>query len=68
MQKGTSYGTTTDANGHYNLRVPAGSQATLQYGYGGYTEQEAQATAVSASTTAVVLQPKQAKRKRWFFF
>jgi hypothetical protein len=66
LQKGTAYGTSTDANGSYSLRVLAGSQATLQYGYGGYTEQEVKAA--NATTTAVVLQPKEAKHKRWLFF
>jgi hypothetical protein len=66
LQKGTAYGTSTDANGNYSLRVAAGSQATLQYGYGGYTEQEVKAA--NPVTTAVVLQPKQAKRKHWLFF
>jgi hypothetical protein len=66
LQKGTAYGTSTDANGNYSLRVPAGSQATLQYGYGGYAEQEM--SAASTSAEPVVLQPKQAKRKHWLFF
>ncbi|RZL06148.1 MAG: hypothetical protein EOO62_19470, partial [Hymenobacter sp.] len=66
LQKGTAYGTSTDANGNYSLRVAAGSQATLQYGYGGYTEQEVKAASVTP--TAVVLQPKQSKRKHWLFF
>ncbi len=66
LQKGTAYGTSTDANGNYSLRVAAGSQATLQYGYGGYTEQEVKAA--NASTKAVVLQPKQSKRRHWLFF
>ena len=66
LQKGTSYGTSTDANGNYSLRVAAGSQATLQYGYGGYNEQEMKAANVSAA--AVVLQPKEGKRKHWLFF
>jgi hypothetical protein len=66
LQKGTAYGTSTDANGNYSLRVAAGSQATLQYGYGVYTEQEVKAA--NPVTTAVVLQPKQAKRKHWLFF
>jgi hypothetical protein len=66
LQKGTAYGTSTDANGNYSLRVAAGSQATLQYGYGGYTEQEMKAA--SATASAVVLQPKQSKRKHWLFF
>lgn len=67
MQKGTAYGTSTDANGNYSLRVPAGHQTTLQYGYGGYNEQEMSAASTTASAP-VVLQPKQAKRKHWLFF
>ena len=66
LQKGTAYGTSTDASGNYSLRVPVGTQATLQYGYGGYTEQEMSAT--HGGTTPVVLQPKPAKRKHWLFF
>jgi len=66
LQKGTAYGTSTDANGNYSLRVPAGNQTTLQYGYGGYTEQEMSAT--STTTAPVVLQPKEGKRKHWLFF
>jgi hypothetical protein len=66
LQKGTAYGTSTDANGNYSLRVPAGSQTTLQYGYGGYNEQEM--SAASNTAAPVVLQPKQAKRKHWLFF
>ena len=66
MQKGTAFGTSTDANGNYSLRVPAGGQATLQYGYGGYTEQEM--NAASNNAAPVVLQPKEGKRKHWLFF
>jgi hypothetical protein len=66
LHKGTANGTSTDANGNYSLRVPAGSQTTLQYGYGGYNEQEM--SAASTTNAPVVLQPKQAKRKHWLFF
>ena len=65
LQKGTSYGTSTDANGNYSLRVPAGT-TTLQYGYGGYAEQEV--NAAGAVAAPVTLQPKEAKRKHWLFF
>jgi hypothetical protein len=67
MQKGTAYGTSTDANGNYSLRVPAGHQTTLQYGYGGYNEQEMSAASTTTSAP-VMLQPKQAKHKHWLFF
>jgi hypothetical protein len=67
MHKGTSNVTSTDADGNYSLRVPANSRATLQYGYGGYTEQEMQASSVAA-VAPVVLQPKATKRHHWLFF
>ena len=67
LHKGTSYGTSTDAEGNYSLRVPASGQATLQYGYGGYTNQELQAGSVGAAT-AVTLQPQAGKRRHWLFF
>lgn len=66
MQKGTAYGTSTDANGDYSLRVPAGTQTMLQYGYGGYVEQEL--STANQAAAPVVLQPKAAQRKHWLFF
>lgn len=67
LHKGTAHGTSTDAQGNYSLRVPASAQATLQYGYGGYTEQEVAATHAGAGTT-VTLQRKATKRRHWLFF
>jgi hypothetical protein len=67
LRKGTAHGTSTDAQGNYTLRVPADGQATLQYGYGGYTEQEVAANQVVASST-VTLQPRAPKRRHWLFF
>jgi hypothetical protein len=67
LHKGTTLGTSTDAQGNYSLRVPASAQATLQYGYGGYTEQEVVAAHAGAGTT-VTLQPKASKRRHWLFF
>ena len=66
LRKGTSHGTSTDAQGNYSLRVPADGQATLQYGYGGYAEQELAAT--QAAAAPVTLQPRAAKRHHWLFF
>jgi len=67
LRKGTAQGTSTDAQGNYSLRVPADGLATLQYGYGGYHEQEVTAGQAQASA-AVTLQPKAGKRKHWLFF
>lgn len=38
--KGSSKGTSTDANGNYTMEVPAGADNTLVYGYGGYEDEE----------------------------
>ncbi|QKG54223.1 carboxypeptidase-like regulatory domain-containing protein [Hymenobacter sp. BRD67] len=67
LRKGTAHGTSTDAQGNYSLRLPADAAATLQYGYGGYTEQEVAATTAGAGAT-VTLQPKAPKRRHWLFF
>lgn len=65
LRKGTSHGTSTDAQGNYTLRVPADGQATLQYGYGGYTEQDIAASQANASVT---LHPRAPKQRHWLFF
>ncbi|KUG08013.1 carboxypeptidase-like regulatory domain-containing protein [Solirubrum puertoriconensis] len=65
LQKGTRFGVSTDANGTYAMRVPAG-QNTLVYGYGGYNDQEVQVQA-SAASANVTLTPR-AKHRRWFLF
>lgn len=67
LRKGTAYGTSTDAQGNYSLRVPADDQATLQYGYGGYADREL-AVAQAAPGTTVTLQPRAPKRRHWLFF
>lgn len=67
LRKGTAQGTSTDAQGNYSLRVPADGLATLQYGYGGYHEQEVTASQAKAGE-AVTLQPKAPKRRHWLFF
>jgi anti-sigma factor RsiW len=67
LQKGTTHGTSTDAAGTYTLYVPAQEQATLQYGYGGYVEQELPAT-TAAVAGPIVMQPKVLKRQPWLLF
>ena len=59
LVKGTQQGTSTDATGQYVLQVAAGS--TLQFGYGGYTDQLRSATLGSMN---VVLQPSATTQQR----
>lgn len=67
LRKGTAVGTSTDATGSYALRVPADAAVTLQYGYGGYSEQELPARQAGV-LTAVALQPRAAKTHHWLWF
>ena len=81
MHKGTRNGVSTNADGSYLLRVPAGAATTLQYGYGGLASQEVAvrgvapaavtlrpAGAVVASTAAASTAPAAPKRRHWLFF
>ncbi|WP_324674756.1 carboxypeptidase-like regulatory domain-containing protein [Hymenobacter sp. GOD-10R] len=74
LHKGSSRGVSTNANGEYVLFVPAGASKTtsLQYGYGGYVEEEvpvATAAASKAHNVTLVPQTEQAKKhRRWLFF
>lgn len=69
LDKASGRGVGTDAQGNYTLTVPAGQPVSLQFGYGGYIEEEAR---VSGGTIYdVTLLPradfKKAKRHWWFF-
>jgi len=69
LHKASGRGVGTDAQGNYALTVPASQPASLQFGYGGYAEEEAR---VSAGTTYnVTLLPRtdlpRAKRHWWSF-
>lgn len=68
LRKGANTGVSTNAQGEYSLQMTAGAAATatLQYGYGGYQDQEAKATEGTAES--VTLQPRPAKRHRFLFF
>lgn len=68
-QKGTRNGVSTDANGNYSVRVPAYQKATLQYAYGGYSEEEM--TVAGGRTENVTLVPREKQKvakKRWLLF
>ena len=63
LLKGSSKGTSTDANGNYTLEVPGGNDNTLIYGYGGYDDEVLRAN--SSKPMNVTLTPRaKASRKR----
>lgn len=72
LRKGTRMGVSTDAQGHYALRVPAGQAATLQYAYGGYAEEELQVKAGAVENVTLLPRTEQAeapaKKRRWLLF
>ncbi|WP_324680083.1 carboxypeptidase-like regulatory domain-containing protein [Hymenobacter sp. GOD-10R] len=70
LQKGSFYGVSTDAKGEYLLRVPANQPVTLQYGYGGYTDEEVQVKGGTTENMTLVPQvkAKHVKKHRWFIF
>lgn len=59
-------GVSTNAEGEYLLRVPAGT-STLKYGYGGYHDEEVTVQG-STATTDVTLLPKKQKKRHWWQF
>ncbi|GAB3865733.1 hypothetical protein GCM10028824_05020 [Hymenobacter segetis] len=62
LLKGSSKGTSTDANGNYTMEVPSGDN-TLIYGYGGYDDEEVRNT--GSKPVNVTLTPRaKASRKR----
>ncbi|UPL49293.1 carboxypeptidase-like regulatory domain-containing protein [Hymenobacter sublimis] len=74
LDKATGRGTGTDAQGNYALRLPASQATKLQYGYGGYADEELSLRgSYTQNVTLVPREPEMAaaapaKRHRWLFF
>lgn len=70
LQKGTSRGVSTDAQGNYSMRVPAGRTATLQYGYAGYNDDEIQVKGGRVENMTLLPNMEKAKKQKrhWLFF
>ncbi|MDO7847700.1 carboxypeptidase-like regulatory domain-containing protein [Hymenobacter sp. M29] len=62
LLKGSSKGTSTDANGNYTMEVPAGADNTLVYGYGGYEDEEVHSR--GTQPVNVTLTPRAKAKKR----
>lgn len=67
LDKASGRGTSTDAQGHYTLAVPATEAAQLQFGYGGYHEQELSTTEVTSEVTLHPRATPKARRHWWSF-
>ncbi|MBD2766923.1 carboxypeptidase-like regulatory domain-containing protein [Hymenobacter sp. BT664] len=71
IDKVSGQGVGTDANGNYSMRLPAHQAKKLQFGYGGYADEEVQVN--GSSVQNVTLVPRKhlegrTKRHRWLFF
>ncbi|UOR00051.1 carboxypeptidase-like regulatory domain-containing protein [Hymenobacter sp. 5317J-9] len=62
LLRGSSKGTSTDANGNYTLEVPAGTDNTLIFGYGGYDDEEVRSR--GNQPVNVTLTPRAKSRRR----
>ncbi|MBT2559549.1 carboxypeptidase-like regulatory domain-containing protein [Hymenobacter sp. ISL-91] len=62
LLKGSKVATSTDANGNYALEVPAGTDNTLLYGYGGYQDQVLRSR--NTKTQNVTLVPREDVKRR----
>lgn len=64
LLRGSSKGTSTDANGNYTLEVPAGNDNTLVYGYGGYDDEVVRSTNNKFMNVTLTPRAKSGGRKR----
>ena len=63
LLKGSSKGTSTDANGNYSFEVPNGSENIFVYGYGGYTDEEVRGSSNKAVNVTLTPRPKTGRRR-----
>lgn len=64
LLKGSSKGTSTDANGNYSLEVPGGNDNTLIYGYGGYEDEVMRISGTKPVNVTLTPRAKAGKRRR----
>ena len=64
LMKGSSKGTSTDANGNYSLEVPSDGDNTLVYGYGGYDDESMRVRNNQAVNVTLTPRAKEGKKKR----
>lgn len=72
LDKKTGRGVGTDANGNYALRLPASQASNLQFGYGGYADEEVALNNQYVQNVTLVpkaqLEPKAPRKRHWLFF
>lgn len=64
LLKGSSKGTSTDANGFYSMEVPGGNDNSLIFGYGGYVDEVVRISGSRPVNVTLVPRAKSGARKR----
>ena len=64
MLKGSAKATSTDANGNYSLEVPAGTENTLVYGYGGYDDEVVRSRGIQPVNVTLTPRAKAGRKRR----
>ena len=64
MLKGSNKATSTDANGNYSLEVPAGTDNTLMYGYGGYDDEVVHSRGIQPVNVTLTPRAKAGRKRR----
>ena len=63
LLKGSSKGTSTDANGNYSMEVPGGDDHSLIFGYGGYEDEVVRASGAKSLNVTLTPRAKASKRR-----
>ena len=64
LLKGSSKGTSTDANGNYTMEVPGSNDNTLIYGYGGYEDEVMRVSGSKPVNVTLTPRAKASKHRR----
>ena len=67
FDKASGRGVGTDAQGRYVLTLPGGTATNLQFGYGGYVEDEARLSGGTTYNVTLLPRPKKAAHRWWAF-
>ncbi|GAB3324928.1 carboxypeptidase-like regulatory domain-containing protein [Hymenobacter humi] len=64
LVKGSSKGTSTDANGNYSIEVPGGEDHSLIFGYGGYDDEIVRVSGSKPVNVTLTPRAKASKKRR----
>lgn len=68
LDKTSGRGVSTDAQGRYALAVPTNQAHQLQFGYGGYSEEEIQVKGQSEQNVTLLPRTDMPKKRHWWQF